>query len=119
MPNYIRIKQLDQPELSGFVADTIGTSDFVANTAKDLVSGFVVSYNDPAGNFALRSGDQTISGVKTFSTGIFAPNLVYKTGNQNIDGTKTFSSLPTVNGSGLALNQDIDLKAIAYSIALG
>jgi len=36
--------------------------------------------------------NETISGVKTFATGIFAPNLVYNTGNQTISGVKTFTS---------------------------
>jgi hypothetical protein len=40
----------------------------------------------------LISGNQTISGVKTFATGIFAPNLVYNTGNQTISGVKTFAT---------------------------
>ena len=44
------------------------------------------------------AGNETISGVKTFATGIVAPNLVYNTGNQTISGVKTFASYPTVNG---------------------
>ena len=36
------------------------------------------------------SGNQTISGAKTFATGIFAPNLVYNTGDQTINGIKSF-----------------------------
>ena len=35
-------------------------------------------------------GNQIISGLKTFATGIVAPNIVYNTGNQTISGTKTF-----------------------------
>lgn len=37
------------------------------------------------------SGNQTISGVKTFATGIFAPNLIYNTGTQTIGGYKLIS----------------------------
>jgi hypothetical protein len=37
-------------------------------------------------------GNEVISGVKTFATGIIAPNLVYNTGNQTINGLKTFTS---------------------------
>jgi len=37
-------------------------------------------------------GNEIISGVKTFATGIVAPNLVYNTGNQTISGVKTFTS---------------------------
>jgi len=49
------------------------------------------------------TGDQTISGVKTFATGIFAPNLVFNTGNQAISGVKDFALRPTVNGTGVLL----------------
>ena len=45
-----------------------------------------------APNLVYNTGNQTISGVKTFATGIFAPNLVYNTGNQTISGVKTFTS---------------------------
>jgi hypothetical protein len=36
------------------------------------------------------TGNQTISGIKTFATEIIAPNLVYNTGDQNISGNKSF-----------------------------
>ena len=49
------------------------------------------------------TGDQTISGVKTFATGIFAPNLVFNTGDQVISGVKDFALRPTVNGTGVLL----------------
>ena len=51
-------------------------------------------------------GNETISGVKTFATGIFAPNLVYNTGNQTISGVKTFASRPTFNGTGVLVSGD-------------
>lgn len=37
---------------------------------------------------------------------IKANNLVYNTGNQTISGIKTFNNRPTVNGSGIALTAD-------------
>jgi hypothetical protein len=86
----------------------------------------------------LTTGDQNISGVKTFTTNIItsggldlndidnitlsgvnvtiingdvfltntimAPNLIYNTGNQTISGIKTFASRPTVNGTGVLLS---------------
>jgi hypothetical protein len=50
--------------------------------------------------------NEIISGVKTFATGIFAPNLVYNTGNQTISGVKTFASRPTFNGTGVLVSGD-------------
>lgn len=44
------------------------------------------------------TGDQTISGVKTFVTGIFAPNLVFNTGDQTISGVKTFATGVNISG---------------------
>jgi hypothetical protein len=99
MPNYIRVKQIDQPELSGFFVDSISSqSGLLINIASGVVSNQAVSL----------TGDQTISGLKNFSfrptingTGIllsgevgeFAalPNtIVYTTGNQTISGNKSF-----------------------------
>jgi len=70
MPNYIRIKQINQNELSGFVEGSLGESVALVTATQNIVSGIFESYNDVSGNFVLRSGDQTISGVKTFSAGI-------------------------------------------------
>ena len=113
MPNYIRIKQIDQTDLSGFFIDSIATQ---SGRLLEYISG--VTLNETV----LLSGNQIISGVKTFAnnlnvsgdltvagtlryneiidttvtgnisgyTGIFqqvyANNLVYNTGNQNISG---------------------------------
>jgi len=38
---------------------------------------------------------------------VVASNLVYNTGNQTISGVKTFASRPTVNGTGVLLSGDI------------
>jgi hypothetical protein len=46
-------------------------------------------------------GNQTISGIKTFATGIVAPNIVYNTGNQTISGDKNFLDNINVSGSGI------------------
>jgi hypothetical protein len=71
----------------------------IADLVGQYGSGFFIS-NDSA---VFTTGDQTISGAKTFATGIFAPNLVYNTGDQTISGVKTFASRPTVNGTGVLL----------------
>lgn len=98
MPNYIRVKQIDQPELTGFFVDSISSqSGLLINIASGVVANQAV----------LSTGNQTISGVKTFAsrptvngTGVLLsgeaallPNtLVYLTGNQTISGVKTFDS---------------------------
>ena len=108
MPNYIRVKQLDSQELSGFF-----TSISVADIFNKASSG----------QFVNTTGNQTISGIKTFATGIFAPNLVYNTGNQTISGVKTFASRPTVNGSGVLLGNEAGFENkilnITYSTLTG
>ena len=59
----------------------------IADLVGQYGSGFFVSDEQ----VVYISGNQTISGVKTFATGIFAPNLVYITGNQTIGGYKLIS----------------------------
>ena len=47
----------------------------------------------------------TVSGNVSLSSGtLTASNLVYNTGNQTISGVKTFDSLPTVRGTGVLLS---------------
>jgi len=65
--NLIRIKQIDQAELSGFIANSLNT------------------------------------GIPLFIN-ITGNNVVYTTGNQTISGIKTFASRPTVNGTGFLLS---------------
>ena len=47
---------------------------------------------------------------------ILANNLVYNTGNQTISGIKTFSSVPTVNGTGVLLSGNAAPQDIATTI---
>jgi hypothetical protein len=63
-------------------------------TEKVHISGgnLKVEGNAIANNLVYNTGNQTISGVKTFATGIIAPNLIYNTGNQTISGVKTFAT---------------------------
>ena len=94
---------------------------------KDDVSGIFITNlkidsNFPvvASNLVYNTGNQTISGIKTFASrptvngtgvllsgeasAIVLPNtLVYTTGDQTISGIKTFASRPTANGTGFLL----------------
>ena len=129
MPNYIRVKQLDSQELSGFftsisvedIFNKASSGQFVNTTGNQTIYGIKtfadgIDLNDidnlnlsgvdititngnvvltnpvSAPNLVYNTGNQTISGVKTFATGIFAPNLVYNTGDQTISGVKTFAT---------------------------
>ena len=47
--------------------------------AVEDISNFV---NSSASNIVFSTGDQTISGIKTFKTEVTAPNLIYNTGDQ-------------------------------------
>jgi len=58
-----------------------------------IKSGDIVSdTNIFAKNLVYNTGNQTISGVKTFATEVTAPNLVYNSGDQTINGSKTFNN---------------------------
>ena len=139
MPNYIRVKQLDSQELSGFftsisvedIFNKASSGQFVNTTGNQTIYGIKtfadgIDLNDidnlnlsgvdititngnvvltnpvSAPNLVYNTGNQTISGVKTFATGIFAPNLVYNTGDQTISGVKTFFNSGIFSTSGVS-----------------
>jgi hypothetical protein len=57
----------------------------------DLVGQYGSGYFTPLSpNYVYNTGNQLISGVKIFTTGIVAPNIVYNTGDQLISGVKIF-----------------------------
>lgn len=58
------------------------------------------------------TGDQTISGIKTFIAPITAPNLVYTSGDQTISGNKIFTG--DVEIQGIATIQNLDLLMSNY-----
>jgi hypothetical protein len=64
-------------------------------------------------NLVYNTGNQNISGVKTFSDGLISnrgitgTNLIYNTGNQTISGVKAFASRPTVNQTGVLLSGEL------------
>jgi len=73
-------------------------------------------------NLVLQTGNQTISGIKTFATEIIAPNLVYNTGNQIISGVKTFHSQPTLSGTPLLVSGtfgSVDIETARVDITNG
>jgi len=48
-----------------------------------------------------------VSRTGIFSYQTIAPNLIYNTGDQTISGIKTFESRPTVNGTGVLLSGEV------------
>ena len=81
----IRKNQL-HPDIADLVS---GYGDNFFITPAELDSTIIAAQS--AQGAVVISGNQTISGVKTFATGIVAPNLVYNTGDQTISGVKTFA----------------------------
>ena len=73
-------------------------------------------------NLVLQTGNQNISGIKTFFSNLFAPNLVYNTGNQIISGIKTFHSQPTLSGAPLLVSGtygSVDIETARVDITNG
>ena len=48
--------------------------------------------------------DLEVNGSGVFRSNVQAPNLVYNTGDQSISGIKNFTSIPTVNNTGVLLS---------------
>lgn len=100
MANLIRLKQLDQADLSGFFNDAfiqtgIVSKQYVDRFSDQTVSGvktFVDGVNlDSIDTLNLSGVDITITNGNVILTNpVSAPNLVYNTGNQNISGNKSF-----------------------------
>ncbi|NDG32442.1 hypothetical protein EB118_20510 [bacterium] len=135
--NFIRVKQINQTDLSGFVAQVVQdtgvlANGFVTTTTNQNISGIKTFLN----NLNV-SGDLTVAGTIKYNeiiditttgnisgyTGYFqelyANNLVYNTGNQTISGIKTFNStgifLDDVNITGgsskkLTINTNFELQ---------
>jgi hypothetical protein len=73
-------------------------------------------------NLVLQTGNQTISGLKTFVNGLFSPNIVYNTGNQNITGLKNFQVQPTLHGAPLLVSGtygSVDIETARVNITNG
>lgn len=96
--------QIDDLQLSG--------TDVTLTEGNIYVDGTI----NNATNLVYNTGNQTISGIKIFATGIVAPNLVYNTGNQTISGVKTFVNNQifsgNINVSGSGIFNALDLNNI-------
>jgi len=98
MANLIRVKQLDQPDLSGFF-----------NTAFINTGIFDAKFVD-------KFTDQNISGVKTFIDGVNLNNI----DNLSLSGVDisitsgniALTNRPTVNGTGVVLNGELNNTGI-------
>lgn len=69
--NLIRIKQIDQVELSGFIANSLNT-------------GIPLFINVTGNNVVYTTGNQTISGIKTFKNDIYFSSGIYDSNNKFI-----------------------------------
>ena len=81
----------------------LDTSNFYTN---DNPSGFITGY-DTGLFYASSNPSGFISGIE---------NLVYTTGGQNISGIKNFIQRPTVNGTGVLLEGEIQSNTIISGI---
>ena len=116
-------------------SSTYATITNLASTGSTLqtninnLSGYI---NSTSSNIVFTTGDQTISGIKTFNsrptlngTGFLLSGeaaqvdlstTVRTTGNQTISGIKTFASRPTVNSTGILFSGEAAPKDIGTTI---
>jgi len=94
MPNYIRVKQINPNELSGFFVDSISSQSglllaFASGAASGAASGIILNET------VLLTGNQNISGNKTFL------NNLNVSGDLTIAGTLRYNEIidTTVTGS--------------------
>ena len=121
----IRIRQLNQPELSGFVNPIVSASIHATGNLTGVFyprtsnpSGYISS--GQTGNFTTQADlDNLYYKTVTYVGGNYYPasnpsgyasvhpeNFVNATGNQTISGVKNFISRPTVNGSEVMISGD-------------
>lgn len=74
--NLIRVKQIDQAELSGFIANSLNT-------------GIPLFINVTGNNVVYTSGNQTISGIKTFRSDLYFSSGIYDSNNKFIVNNQT------------------------------
>jgi hypothetical protein len=116
----IRKNQL-HPDIADLISG-VGDNFFV--TPQDLAQSLInLQQGLPIDNIVYTTGNQTISGVKSFTsrpiingTGVLlqgevvpsvVENVVYTTGNQTISGVKSFTSRPIINGTGVLLQGEV------------
>jgi len=65
------------------------------------------------------TGDQTVSGVKTFAaTGYFLSGLIVSGSGLRVSGAASFSQRPTVNGTGVLLSGEATSSTISNVVIL-
>ena len=74
--NLIRVKQIDQAELSGFIANSLNT-------------GIPFFINITGNNVVYTTGNQTISGIKTFRNDLYFSSGIYDSNNKFIVNNQT------------------------------
>ena len=89
--------------LSGETVANALTANFATNATNASFATNATNASNVT-NAVYTTGNQIISGFKTFDTEIIAPNLVYITETQVIDGQKSFTN--NINFSG-SINQNI------------
>ena len=126
----VRLRQLNQPELSGYIVQVIGA---IPNTG-DLSNVFYASSNPSGfvttgqtGTFITQVDldSNYVSTLAYVSTNYYPLNSnpsgyvslldsspVYTTGNQTINGAKNFTTRPTVNDTGVLLYNDAVRKGL-------
>jgi len=132
--NLIRLKQINQADLSGYISSVsqaaLMVPNLVYNTGDQTISGIKTFANNIAvsgtgifnsldlssvDTISLSGVDITITNGVVISTNpITAPNLVYNTGNQTISGVKTFS----VAGSTIARISQSGLNVVSGNLTL-
>jgi hypothetical protein len=86
MPNYIRTKQIDQGDLSGVVQNVIDSNQFNFNVG---LTGTGVNISNVS---YINLSGVSINLIDSLVSGIQINNVVYSTGDQTISGTKTFAN---------------------------
>ena len=99
-----------------------GTKNFATAPTVNGVSIVTSNNIGDQQNLVLQTGNQNVSGIKTFVSPLFAPNLVFNTGNQIISGIKTFHSQPTLSGAPLLVSGtfgSVDIETAKVDITNG
>ena len=106
MPTTIHITDKGNQNISGI--KTFATGVIMSGNLQVSGTGIFNSLDlNNIDNLSLSGVDVTItSGVVNLTNPLSAPNIVYNTGNQTISGVKTFHSRPTVNSTGFLLSGD-------------
>lgn len=109
MPNYIRVKQINQGELTDFFVNSISSqSSLLTALASEVASGIILNET------VLLTGNQTISGIKTFNVAPIVSGNQLITGNlslyaTNVNLASTGSTLTSsINSTGSNLVDNIN-----------